>query len=278
MFLLAAITLLISATFYSVPYIPRVPTVQASPDNVTYFNCTFADEDSPDKDYYDSWPGSEPVEYAPLETGWKYNWINVLRGNLPYGGHMWLMPDPDDGARGCLKMILDKAGTRPLPKNQHTKLYEIQSRINNKPYWNKEPYTTKKEAYYNLKMWFPSDFEVVLNEWRQIWQICGEESAYGVLDYNPHMQLVFSHGSTANALYFKVDDFYIAGSSANKAYKLIDTASIPTGQWNDITIYIKSGTSYQSTDGTVTIWLNDNVLFNRVDIQTCSYSGDPFVT
>ena len=187
---------------------------------------------------------------------------------------MRLVADPAVPGSYCLQMINDLSGTRPLSQNQEVKLYQVQDRQASDY---SGPYTTSKEAYYQMQYWFPSNFQTT--SWRLIWQICGDYAVYGTNTFAndpdssyPQMQLTFSK----TALEFETSPFYAANGQWGE-YRVINTADLPKDHWVTITVYVKQGSTFQAQDGTVQIWINNNLMFSSNTIPTATYTGTPYV-
>jgi hypothetical protein len=167
-------------------------------------------------------------------------------------------------------MLLDTPGTRPLADNQHVKLYNIGSRETS--LWG-APFLTLKEAYWHVSYWFPSDFQVARYSWRLIWQYNGEEGVYGGATYAPQFALIFGDSD----LQLQATGYYYH-DGVNRAYHLINNANLPKNQWVTFTIYVKQGSSFQSEDGTVMIWINGSLFYSSSTFATSTVSGTPYVT
>jgi len=238
-----------------------------------YFQCSFSQENPPDKEYYEHWPPNEPVDY-PCEKG-KWGWINIG------GGSLYLVPDPDEPSRACLKSIFDDA--EPIDNHRCAKMYELMkyhvTKKDDFDNWNVEPYITKKEVYFSFKIWFPSDLETA--RWRQIWQWCGPDGWASKMypdgttkDPNPHSSINW-HGD--EQLWFGIDNYYTS-SGTSRRFPLISLSEMPKEKWVEFVIYWKFGSGFQEPDGTVRIWMNGELLFDRSDMQTNEYKDEPFVT
>jgi len=234
---------------------------------ITYFQCSFAYEEPESYSKGDLWPTWEPCGY-PNEKG-IWHWVVVRRSKETYGGNMRLIDDPADPSRLCLETVLDYPGERPLPDDQDSKLYECQGR---KPENYPEPYRRLKEAYYQAKYWFPSDFKV--EGWRLIWQVCGEEGVYGNPEhtYAPQISLIFSK----TKLRLCIARYYYPDGE-RRIFPLISNVDLPKERWVSIQVYVKQGSAYRSLDGIVIAWIDGVKVFERNDIPTATYSGTPYV-
>lgn len=240
-----------------------------SSTRITYFQSSFSYE-GPDPYTKDSWfPTREPCGY-PIEKG-IWHWVVIRRSKEPYGGNMRLVDDPENPTRLCLETVLDYPGTRPLPDDQDCKLYELQHR---EPENYPEPYKTLKEAYYQVKVWFPSDLSVA--GWRLFWQICGEAGVYGNPDHSMHPQMALMFYGTDGYLGFNMDAYYFSNLS-RKRIKIIPIVDIPKDQWIDFVVYVKQGSAFRAEDGTVIVWMDGNKVLERHDLPTSTYSGTPYV-
>jgi len=229
----------------------------------TYFECSFSYPGPSGYDLNEPWALTEPCGY-PNERG-TWHWVNCGTDD----GTLKIVTDPADPSRTCLQMLLDTPGSRPLSDNQHVKLYECSARES--ALWD-SPYPTRKEAYWSVSYWFPSDFQVARYSWRLIWQYNGEEGVYGVLTYAPQFALIF--GDTD--LELQATGYYY-NDGANREYHLINNADLPKDQWVTFTIYVKQGSAFKSEDGTVTIWINGNQVFSSNTFSTATVSGTPYV-
>ena len=187
---------------------------------------------------------------------------------------MQLIADPAVPGSYCLQMINDLNGTRPLSQNQNVKLYEVQDRQASDY---SGPYTTTKEAYYQMQYWFPTNFQT--QSWRLIWQICGDKAVYGNAAFAnnqnagyPQMQLTF--GSTG--LEFEISPFYYSDGQW-RDYHIINTVDLPKNQWVSIVVYVDQGSTFQAQDGTVKIWINNSLMYSSTSIPTATYTGTPYV-
>lgn len=234
------------------------------PNIMTYFQSKFSKEGPDGYKTNQSWVREEPCGY-PNELG-VWHWVNCG----PNWGTLRLVPDPADANRTCLEMLLDTLGDRPLPSNQHVKLYECQSR-EAENYM--EPYPTLKEAYWQMKYWFPSDFKVEPYSWRLIWQFCGEEGYYGSGEYiHPQMALVF--GGTY--LYLQNSGAY-RPNGESVSYPLVKNVDLPKERWVSIQVYVKQGSAFKSLDGHVIVWIDGVKVFERYDVSTATQTGTPYV-
>jgi hypothetical protein len=168
-------------------------------------------------------------------------------------------------------MLMDAVGDRPLPNNQMIKLYENQIRETENYV---EPYPTLKEAYFQMKYWFPSSLKV--ENWRLFWQNCGEDGVYGVKTYAPQMALFLFAPMYGNGVMFTLDSYYWADHSGLES-KIMDVSALPKNRWVPITVYVKQGSSFQSLDGTVIIWIDGVKVFERHDLPTATETGTPYV-
>jgi len=261
-------------------YFPTIfiPNVYANPTNTTYFNCTFATEQPPTYDYYDAFPLVEPSTYT-CEKG-KWGW--VATSNV-YGGNMYLIPDPSNGSRGCVKFVYDYPSW--VNQRKQVKLYEhmsphVPSAKSDYSNWNVEPFLSQKEFYVKFDMWIPSGLSVSPDgTWLLIFQILGE--AYysaGGLDNNPQFQLVFG---ADNILYASMDNYYYnRPQGQNDITAIADlgtsptTPDIPTGQWVEFVIFWKESSGFRVQDGTITVWMNNQTIWNRENMPTADYDGD----
>jgi hypothetical protein len=237
-------------------------TTPPSITGVTYFKSTFSYASTGSYAANQNWPSTEPAGYK-IEKG-TWNWVNT--GDT---ANMKLVVDPATGNSYCLKMVLDRLGTRPLSVNQQAKLYNIPSRETSN--WNGIQDT--KEVYYTMKYWFPSDFSIARYSWRLIWQLNGEANVYGnpQYTYSPQMALIFGDKDLelqASGYYYK--------DGQSREYSLINNVDIPKGQWVEIAIYVKQGSSFRTQDGTVTIWINDKQVFSSNTMSTSTVSGTPY--
>lgn len=241
------------------------PDPPDEPDVVTYFRCSFSTEGPEGYKVDQPWIREEPCGYLPEKGTW--HWVNCGED----WGTLRIVDDLVESGRYCLEMSLTASGTRPLSSNQHIKLYEVQGR-ESENYG--AQYTTTKEAYYQMKYWFPSNFKVEDNSWRLIWQICGEEGVYGNSQhtYSPQIALVF--GSTS--LYLKNTAYYYADGQ-ERSFEVIKNQHIPKERWVPITVYFKQGSTFQSEDGTIIIWIDGAKVFERHDLSTATFSGTPYV-
>ncbi len=251
----------------------------------TYFECSFENTyPASGFDYNQNFPYAEPCAY-PCEKG-KWNWVNVRPTTITQewqrnAGSIYLITDPSDATRTCARFILDAPGTRPLTTAQHTKLYEVQY-TNRQNYV--EPYPTLKEAYYQFKIWVPSS--ITIKQGTLLWQMCGDLNSYGTLPDadSPQLSLAFvSYGDPIpQTLMLTVSGFYyndfVSGINTNRFFSIMPTADFPKDQWVTITIFAKQGTSYRAEDGTLTIWINSNKVFEKNTLPTASYSGTPYFT
>lgn len=258
------------------------PTLEPIPEGTPYFNCTFSDNTT----YYENFEPfllEEPSGYIPEKGLW--NWVNcrpeppypegfwTVAG--PYAGSIYMIPDPVDTSRACVKFILDSPETRPFPTDQHTKLYELQSE-NMVNYGS--TYVTAKEAYYNFKVYVPSTLDV--QDRILIWQLCGDLASYGDPESGftgPQISLSFiSYGyPTAQSLSLIIHEDYYNDSTTRYFYPCT-TSAFPKDQWVDITIYVKQGSDFQAEDGIVTVWLNTVQVVHSETVPTASYSGTPY--
>jgi hypothetical protein len=253
----------------STPNPTTTPSPTSTPSTMTtYFSSSFTYLSSPTFGANTNWPSTEPCKY-PNEKG-IWNWVN----DQSLGGNMKLVPDPAVPGSYCLQMINDLSGTRPLSQNQEVKLYQVQDRQTS-TYGS--PYTSTKEAYYQMQYWFPSDFQT--KSWRLIWQICGDSAVYGNANFAnnenagyPQMQLTF--GTTG--LQFQTSPFYNANGQWGD-YRVINTANIPKDQWVTITVYVDQGSGFKTADGIVKIWINNALMFSSTTIPTATYTGTPYV-
>lgn len=234
-------------------------------NTVTYFQCTFSNEGPEGYKPYQPWVTEEPSGY-PCEKG-TWHWVNCGED----WGTIRMVSDPAESDRYCVEMLLSVAGDRPLLNNQHVKLYECQGRdaVNYG-----EPYTTLKEAYYQMNYWFPSDFRVEPYSWRLIWQYCGEEGVYGNPDYtySPQMALVF--GDTW--LYLQSDRYYYPDGQ-DRSFQLIRNVDLPKERWVPIVVFVKQGSGFRVEDGSVIVWIDGVKVFENHNFATATYSGTPYV-
>jgi len=238
------------------------------PDVITYFHCTFSKEGPEGFKLDQPWVLKEPCGY-PNELG-VWHWVNCDPAGTKMG-IIKIVEDPADPGRYCTEFLLDIPGTRPLPRDQHCKLYECQGR---EPQNYVEPYPTLKEAYYSAKYWFPSDFRVEPKSWRLIWQYCGEEGVYGNPEHTYHPQLSMTFGE--NNLLLQTGPYYEPGGE-RKSYILISNTGLPKERWVTIQVYVKQGTAFRSLDGTIIIWMDGIKVFESDEMPTATYSGTPFV-
>lgn len=242
---------------------------------VVYFHSSFSYTQSPDFDYYDRWQPKEPVPYN-LEKG-KWGWITTR----DWGGNMYLIPDPANNDRASLKMVLDvprHTGDNPA------KLYNLQdypsmpSKSDNVN-WNVDAYISRKEAYYSFKIWFPSDFKLLSNEWRLIFQICGEQGVYGKEVLGPQASLIFHDDGILDACVAHLDDAreYYHPNNISIYDELMNYSELPKEQWVHFVYYYKQGSSFRSLDGTIKIWVDSVRTYERNDLPTATPSGTPFV-
>lgn len=235
------------------------------PGRITYFLSTFSYEGPSGFRLNESWPNIEPCPY-PIEKG-AWHWVNCG----PDWGTITLSLDPADENRICLKMSLDAPGTRPLPTNQHVKLYECQGRDASNYV---EPYLTLKEAYWKMSYWFPANFSIAKNSWRLIWQYCGEEGVYGNPSHTYAPQLALIFGDTY--LYLQMDGYYFQDGQ-DRSFTLIANSAIPKERWVSIVVFVKQGSAFRIEDGTVIVWMDDIKIFEKHDLPTATYSGTPYV-
>lgn len=263
------------------------------PNMITYFQCSFSMEGpSIEPPVYtpeglrigyregEFHPRNEPSLY-PCEKGlWKWvnsrYWKDGTVSNMPTAGTLRLVRDPTDPSRLVLECLNDVEGVRPLSGAQHAKLYELQH-IDSQNYG--EPYLTSREAYYHTEYWFPEDWPE-LESHVLIWQICGEYGAYGnptMGHMSPQMALRFvSEGwGYGDSLLFHFLDFYYEDGGTRR-WPIIDRASIPKEQWVSIDVYVKQGSSFQSEDGAVIIWIDGEKLFEDYTLPTANPSGTPY--
>ncbi|MFA5365479.1 MAG: hypothetical protein WC325_09910, partial [Candidatus Bathyarchaeia archaeon] len=193
-------------TFTSTPTPSPTPTLTPTPQpsptstppasTITYFKSSFTYAGTGNFALNRNFPSAEPLGYQ-IEKG-TWHWVNA---NV--SANMKLIKDPLDSSQTCLQMILDQPGTRPLSDNQMSKLYNIQNRETQN--W-AGSYLTTKEAYYNFKYLFPSNFSVAQDSWRLIWQYNGEDGVYGGLTFDPQFALIFGDSD----LQLQVSGFYYA--------------------------------------------------------------------
>jgi hypothetical protein len=252
----------------------QTPIPSQSPTSETYFQSSFSYAttalplDTP-------MPQQEPSVYVPEKGTWQ--WVNVGPSSfVPYGGSQKLVADPTDLSKICMKFTLDANGTRPLPSDQHTKLYNIPE--NEKANWQGD-YIKNKAAYYYLKFMLKSDF--IVSKWNLMFQICGDKSSYGakplpIVDgltpNNPQFQLTWTNDSLALIL----DDFY-RSSLTDFSQDLISQSSISKDAWHDLVVYYKMGSAFKAADGTIKVWIDGSKLFGASNMETCSYSGTPYM-
>jgi Polysaccharide lyase len=253
----------------SSPAPTATPTPTPTSSSITtYFDSSFSYLSGATFGLNTNWPQTEPLQY-PTEKG-IWNWIN----DQSSGGDMRLVADPAVSGSYCLQMINDLSGTRPLSQNQEVKLYQVQNRQTSTY---SGPYISTKEAYYQMQYWFPSNFQTA--SWRLIWQICGDSAVYGNAAFAnnanagyPQMQLTF--GKTN--LELETSPFYSANGLWGD-YSIINTANLPKDQWVTITVYVKQGSTFQSQDGTVQIWINNALMFTNTHLPTATYTETPYV-
>jgi hypothetical protein len=168
-------------------------------------------------------------------------------------------------------MALDAPGTRPLSTNQHIKLYEVQDREASNYV---EPYPTLKEAYWNMKYWFPADFNVATNSWRLIWQFYGEDGVYGnpSYTYDPQFGLIFGHSN----FYLQMSGYYFTDGQT-RSFQLVSNSELPKERWVSIVVFVKQGSAFKAEDGTIMIWIDGAKVFERHDLSTSTLSGTPYV-
>jgi hypothetical protein len=171
---------------------------------------------------------------------------------------------------------MDAVGDRPLPDNQHIKLYEVQVRETENYV---EPYPTLKEAYFQTRYWFPSSLKV--ENWRLIWQYCGESGVYGNEShtYGPQISLMLVAPEYGDGLRFNIHGYYFPDQSVDQGQEIIikKLSEIPRDQWNTLEVYVKQGSKFRVLDGSVKIWLNGKKIFEANDLPTATYSGTPYV-
>lgn len=232
---------------------------------VTYFQCSFSKEGPEGYEVDQPWIREEPCGYQGEKGTWY--WVNCGED----WGTLQIVNDPSEPGRNCLEMSLSAIGSRPLSSAQHVKLYEIQGR---EPENYEVPYSTTKEAYYQMKYWFPSNFEVEDNSWRLIWQNCGEEGVYGNSQhtYAPQMALIF--GDTS--LHLQSANYYY-NDGQRRSFEVIRNSDLPKERWVSIVVYVKQGSAFRSEDGTVIVWVDGVKVLERSDIATATYSGTPYV-
>lgn len=232
------------------------------PSLTTYFSASFAYEGPTGYKLNQAWPLTEPCKYVNERGTW--HWVNCGTGN----GDLKLIQDPADSSRLCLQMQFTTAGTRPLANNQHLKLYNIQSRETS--LW-EGPYTSNKEAYYQMYYWFPSDFKIARYSWRLIWQLNGEYGVYGNTTYAPQMGLIFGDSD----LQLQASGWYYTNGQ-ERDYSLITNNNLPKDEWVKIVVYVKQGSAFKAEDGTVIVWINDNKVLEKHNMSTSTVSGTPY--
>jgi len=232
---------------------------------VTYFQSTFSKEGPDGYGINQPWVREEPCRY-PNELG-VWHWVNCG----PDWGTIRLVPDPADANRAYLEMLLDAPGDRPLSDNQHVKLYECQGREAENYV---EPYPTLKEAYWHMKYWFPSNFNVESDSWRLIWQLCGEEGVFGNSQHTnyPQLSLVFSE----THLRLGCSEYYY-NDRQWRYFEVIGNTDLPKERWVAIVVYVRQGSAFRSEDGTVIVWIDGAKALERHDVSTGTYSGTPYV-
>ena len=250
------------------------PRAYATSTNIVYQQSSFSYTKSPDFDYYDRWPRSEPVKYK-IEKG-QWGWIN----SVYYGGNMYLISDPADNSRACIKMVWDD--NSHSGGNKMVKLYELQSSdslhrgtLEN---YDIEPYISTKEAYYHFKVWFPANTSVT--RWRLIFQICGEEGVFGAKNeaVNPQLAIdIFKKTSTKPDRLVVTNDGYYFSDGKDRIFDLMPLSELPKDQWVEFVVFYKQGSGFRVEDGTTIVWINSEQVFERHDLSTATKSGTPFI-
>ena len=220
-------------------------------------------------------PLQEPSVYTPEKGTWQ--WVNVGPNRLiPFGGSQTLVADPADSSKICIKFTLEANETRPLAADQHTKLYNVPADENAN--WQGD-YISNRAAYYYLKFMLMPGFTV--SNWILMFQICGDKSSYGantplVVDErtlnNPQFQLTWTNDS----LMLVLDDFY-RSSLTDFSQNIISISSVSKGAWHDLVVYYKMGSEFRAADGTIKVWIDGSKLFDASNMETCSYSGTPYM-
>jgi hypothetical protein len=241
------------------------------PQNITtYFKCSFSQPQT-NYGYQQAFPDGEPCGYQCEKGIWGWAVTSL------YGGHMYLVHDPEDASRAAIKFIYDVPNFTdanvPEKGVKAVKFYELQGRTpsqkGTKPNYDVEPYLSTKEAYYHFKVLFPASTTVGSN-WRMVFQVCGLESDY--VTHPPQLSMAFE-GDDLNVI------MYGAYWTDNKAHRwlLSKLQALPKDEWIDVVVYYKQGTGWQVQNGTVTIWMDGVKKFDSHALPTGTSTGEPFV-
>jgi hypothetical protein len=246
------------------------PTVTSpTPTNaVVYFKSSFTTLKT---DY----PAGTPYDYgydkdAPVEVG---RWIANEKNDY---GRSILRNDPTGSSNLCMGLE-ELASSTAIKKQIGLSTSSYYETVNGLPNPTYDQYRKDGFCYINFDIYFPSSFTV--NDpvgtyaTAMIWQLFGSPQTH--TSGGPQMMLQFSETNSNFYLYIFP---WARATGTSRTLPIAPKSDFLAGgkynsKWVHVSIYYKPGSAFKVADGTIKIWLDDELVFSRNDIETAQEDG-----